>query len=92
MKRDEASKGELESVVIETCLSLNNNKAYQLLKELTKKNQGRSATTQDKAGKCLIDEHAIRHRWTEYCSELYNNNKKKKAAGDTAVHTELFGR
>ena len=26
---------------------------------------------QDKAGKCLTEEHDILKRWTEYCSELY---------------------
>ena len=69
MKRDEAGKGELER---ETCLSWNNNKAYQLLKDLTKENQEKSATTQDKAGKYLIDEYAFLDRWVEHCSELFN--------------------
>ena len=42
---------------IETCLYKNNSKrAYQLVKELTSENQGRSSTIQDKSGKCLTEE------------------------------------
>ena len=28
---------------------------------------------QDKSGKCLTEEHEILNRWTEYCSDIYNN-------------------
>ena len=39
---------------IETCLNKNNSKrAYQLVKDLTSKKQGRSSIIQDKFGKCL---------------------------------------
>ena len=59
---------------IETCLNKNNSKrAYQLVKDLTSEKQGRSSTIQDKSGKCLTEEKEILSRWTEYCSELYNN-------------------
>ena len=34
--------------------------------------QGKSATIQDKSGKCLTEENEILNRWTEYCSDLYN--------------------
>ena len=60
-------------------LRKNNSKwAYQLVKDLTTVKQGKAATVQDRSGKCLTEE---RHRWTEYCSELYNY----KANGDPAV-------
>ena len=56
---------------IDVCLNKNNNKkAYQLIKDLTSEKQGRSATIQDKSGKCLTEEQEILSRWTEYCSEL----------------------
>ena len=51
----------------------NSKKAYQLVKELTSSKQGRTATIQDKAGKCLTEEQDILKRWTEYCSELYTH-------------------
>ena len=43
------------------------------MKELTSSKQGRITTIQDKAGKCLTEEHDILKRWTEYCSELYTH-------------------
>ena len=56
---------------IETCLNKNNRKiAYQLVKDLTPKIQGRSSIIQDRSGKCLTEEQEILSRWTEYCSEL----------------------
>ena len=51
----------------------NSKKAYQLVKELTSSKQGRTATIQDKTGKCLTVERDILKRWTEYCSELYTS-------------------
>ena len=67
---------------IKTCLNKNNNKrAYQLVKDQTSGKQGRSTTTKDKSWKCLTEEQEIIHRWTEYCSELYNH----ESYGDTAV-------
>ena len=57
----------------EACLRKNNRKkAYQLVKDLTTENQGKSTTIQDKSGKCLTEENEILNRWTEYCSDLYN--------------------
>ena len=50
----------------------NSKKAYQLVKDLTTEKQGKSTTIQDKSGKCLTEENEILHRWTEYCSDLYN--------------------
>ena len=48
------------------------------MKDLTTVKQRKVTTVQDRSGKCLTEE---RHRWTEYCSELYNY----KANGDPAV-------
>ena len=67
---------------IETCLSKNNNnKAYQLVKDLTSKKMARSSTIQDKSGKCLSKEQEILSRLTEYCTGLYNY----ASCGDNAV-------
>ena len=63
---------------IETCLNKNNSK---LVTDLTSEKQGRSSAIQDKSGKCLNEEKEILSRWTEYCSELYNN----ESCGDNAV-------
>ena len=41
--------------------------------ELPTEKQGKSTTIQDKSGKCLTEENEILNRWTEYCSDLYNN-------------------
>ena len=66
---------------IETCLNKNNSKrAYQLVKDLTSEKQGRSSAIQGKSGKCLTEEKEILSRWTEYCSELYND----ESCGDNA--------
>ena len=45
-------------------------KVNQLVKDLTTEKQGKSATIQDKAVKCLTEEPGIVNRWTEHCSEL----------------------
>ena len=67
---------------IETCLNKNkSNRAYQLEKDLTSEKQGRSSTIQDRSGKCVTEEQEILSRWTEYCSELYN----QESCGDNAV-------
>ena len=59
---------------IKTCMNKNNSKrAYQLVKDLTSKKQGRSTTVQDKSGKCLTEEQEILCRWAECCLELYNH-------------------
>ena len=55
-------------------LSRNNSrKAYQVVKDLTTKKQGRPTCILDKAGKCLQEEKEVLCRWTEYCSELFNH-------------------
>ena len=59
----------------------NSKRAYQLMKDLASKKQGRSSTIQDKSWKCLTEEKEILSRWTEYCSELYNY----ECRGDNAV-------
>ena len=61
--------------------SKNSKKTYQIAKELTSSKQGRTTTTQDKAGKCFTEEQDILKRWTEYCSELYIHT----ATGDPKV-------
>ena len=43
--------------------------------------QRKATTVQDHSGKCLTEERQILNRWTEYCSELYN----QKANGDPSV-------
>ena len=45
----------------------NSKKAYQLVKDLTTVNQGKSTTVQ-----CLTEENENLNRWTEYYSDLYN--------------------
>ena len=67
-----------ETWIEEQCQSIeenlqqnNSKKAYRLVKELTSSRQGRTATIQDNAGKCLTEEQDILKRWTEHCSELY---------------------
>ena len=59
----------------------NNKKAYHLVKDLTSSKQGRTTTIQDKNGKRLTEDRDILNRWTEYCSELYND----KVKGDPEV-------
>ena len=51
------------------------------MKDLTTVKQGKTTTVQDRSGKCLTEERQILNRWTEYCSELYND----KANGDPSV-------
>ena len=59
---------------MEACLRKNNSKkAYQLVNDLTTEKQGKTTIIQDKSGKCLTEENEILNRWTEYCSDLYNN-------------------
>ena len=68
----------------------NSERAYQLVKDLTTVKKRKATTVQDRSGKCLTEEREILNRWTEYCSELYN----QKAYGDLSVkscpkaHTE----
>ena len=51
------------------------------MKDLTTVKQGKATTVQYRSGKCLTEEREIQDRWTEYCTELYNN----KANGDPSV-------
>ena len=44
------------------------------MKDLTTVKQGKATTVQDRSGKCLTEERQILNRWTEYWSELYNQN------------------
>ena len=79
-----AKESWLEDQCKEVEKSLNRNdskRAYQLVKDLTTEKQGRSNTIQDKAGKSLTENRDILNRWTEYCSELYN----QETSGDQAV-------
>ena len=73
--------GEQCSEIEEQMRKNNNNRAYQLVKDLTTVKQGKATTVQDRSGKCLTEERQILNRWTEYCSELYNY----KAKGDPSV-------
>ena len=50
----------------------NNERAYQLVKDLATVKQGKATSVQDRSGKCLTEERQALNRWTEYCSELYN--------------------
>ena len=59
----------------------NSKREYQLVKDLTIVEQGKTTTVQDHSGKCLTEERQILNRWTEYCPELYNY----KANGDPSV-------
>ena len=70
-----------QSEEIEICLNKNNSKrAYQLVKDLTSREEGRSSTIQGKSENCLTEEKEILSRWTEYCSELYSY----ESCGDNA--------
>ena len=63
-----------QCIEIEESLTKNNSRrAYQLVKKFTQRKQARVSNIQDKEGNGLPDEKAIVGRWTEYCSELYNN-------------------
>ena len=73
--------GEKCSEMEENLRKNNSKRAHQLVKDLTTVKQGKATTVQDRSGKCLTDERQILNRWTEYCSELYNN----KANGDLSV-------
>ena len=67
---------------IKESLRKNNSKrAYQLVKYLTTVKQGKATTVQDRSGKCLAEKREILNRWTEYCTELYN----QKANGVSSV-------
>ena len=65
----------------ENLMKNNSKRAYQLMKDLTTLIQRKAITVQDHSGKCLTEKQEILNRWTEYCTELYNN----KANGDPSV-------
>ena len=60
--------------------------AYQTVKELTNTEQRRVSVIQDKAGKCVTEEHEVLTRFTEYCSDLYNHESN----GDTTILNGLY--
>ena len=67
---------------IEHSIATNNTKkAFQLVKTLTKQQQGNVNNIQHKGGKCLTEGEDKTKRWTEYCSELYTFQNK----GDLSV-------
>lgn len=67
---------------IESSLSKNNSKkAFQIVKDLTRKKQPRVSTIQDENGTCLTEANDIAKRWTDYCKELYNH----PSSGDPEV-------
>ena len=71
-----------QCVSIENNLKNDNTKmAYQTVKELTNTKQRRVSVIQDKAGKCLTEEHEVLTRFTEFCSDLYNHESN----GDTTI-------
>ena len=51
------------------------------MNDLTTVKQRKATIIQDRAGKCLTEEQQILNRWTEYCTELYN----QKANGDPSI-------
>ena len=74
------TKKETENWIGEQCseteenLRKNNGKMeYQLVKDLTTVKQRKTTIIRDLSGKCLTEERKILNRWTECCSELYNN-------------------
>ena len=64
--------GEQCSDIEENLRKYNSKRAYQLVKDLTTVKLAKATTVQDRSGKCLTEERQILNRWTEYCSELYN--------------------
>ena len=50
----------------------NRKEAFNTLKALTKTKQHKSAVIGDSSGNILTESTAVRNRWTEYCSVLYN--------------------
>ena len=82
MKNAKKAWIERQCTDVEQHLTRNNSrKAYQMVKDLTAKKQGRPTCIQDKSGKCLQEEKEVLHRWTEYCTELFNHQPN----GDPAV-------
>ena len=73
--------GEQCSETEENLRKNNSKRVYQLMKNLTTGKQGKATTVQDCSGIYLTEEREVLNRWTEYCSELYNN----KANGDVSV-------
>ena len=71
MAKETQIQGQCQEV--EACLRKNNSmKVYQLLNDLTTEKLGKSITIQDKSGKCLVEEHGILNRWTEYFTTMNN--------------------
>ena len=53
----------------------NSKAAFDTLKNLTKTQQNKSPIIEDKDGEPLTESTAILDRWTEYCKELYKENR-----------------
>ena len=64
--------GEQCSEVEDNLRKNNSKRAYQLMKDLTTVKQGKATTVQDRSGRCLTEGQQTLNRWTEYCSEQYN--------------------
>ena len=56
-------------------------RAYQIVKYLTKPKQRASTNIQNKDGNCINDKNGVIIKWTQYYSELYNFNNDK----DTSI-------
>ena len=50
-------------------------KTYKLIKEVNGKWKPQQRAVKNKDGALLQDDREIRRRWTEYCSDLYNNTE-----------------
>ena len=58
--------------------------AYRMVKELNRKWQPKLTSIKDEEGKIIIDKEKCRQRWTQYCSELYEDKSE-----DTGLRLEL---
>ena len=76
-KAKENWRGEQCSEIEENLRKNNSKRAYLLLKDLTTVKQGKATTVQARSGKCLTEERDTLNRWTEYCTELYNNKTNR---------------
>ncbi|XP_071479659.1 uncharacterized protein [Diadema antillarum] len=77
---------EAQCKVIDKGLTAGNIKeAYNTLKTLTKTSQPKSPVIDDKDGNLLTNSEEILKRWTEYCSDLYNNTLQL----DTSIQADI---
>ena len=62
----------------EACLRKNNSaKAYQLVKDLTTEEQGKSTTIQDKSGKCRTEENEKMKSITLFYEKRWKQQSKR---------------